>query len=58
MKREISIINIFTYFKEFSKFVEQTLGLIPVITEAPKVKYSQYLKDLTRVLVYFLIDLD
>jgi hypothetical protein len=48
MKKEIPIINVFTYFRELARLFNGSEGL----------KYSHCLKDLTRMLMYFLIDLD
>lgn len=50
MKKEIAVINAFTYFRELSRLFFNT--------EAPPPRYSHCLKDLTRLLMYFLIDLD
>jgi hypothetical protein len=48
MKKEIPVINVFTYFRELARLFNFSEGL----------KYSHCLKDLTRMLMYFLIDLD
>lgn len=49
MKKEIAVINIFTYFRELTKLFNNPENII---------SYSHCLKDLTRLLMYFLIDLD
>lgn len=48
MKKEIPIINVFTYLREFVKLFNSQEGT----------RFSHCLKDLTRMLLYFLIDLD
>lgn len=48
MKKEIAVINVFTYFRELAKLFNCPDGL----------RFSHCLKDLTRLLMYFLIDLD
>jgi hypothetical protein len=48
MKKEIPVINVFTYFRDLSKLFGSIDGS----------KYSHCLKDLARMMMYFLIDLD
>lgn len=58
MKREICTINMFTYIKELGRFMHATEGLAKVAAVGERSRFALHLKDLTRVLIYFLIDLD